>query len=129
MGTWMYRDAKVSFFTDYLDNRSIAVINRDNADGEELAGCVEECEKKNYRSRNHPACDVRAETFCLTSRGFRSHFLPSGCFDFHIPLVGRFNMENIVCGGYRLCAGSPPETINRPSGRFSTVPGRGLKKL
>ncbi len=123
-----YWAAKQRFFTDYLHFRppqkSAAVINCNDDRGRALARRLEGPDVLTVGSEQN--CRVRASApgFDETGISGRMH-LPAAGFDFHSPLVGQFNLENILCAvGAAAALQAAPETIRAGIEGFDSVPGR-----
>ncbi len=124
-----YRAAKTAFFTDYLTGDAAVLVNCDNDEGRRLAGVLEgrtitslgvsEAEEGTRR-------DVSAIDTVLDPTGITGRLaLPTGVFDFHSPLVGRFNLENILCAaGAAHILGVSGSGIAYALAGFFSVPGR-----
>lgn len=127
-----YREAKTGFFTGYMNRGATAVINCDSDEGRKLAaGLKAGLKQGNVLSvGTDKACDVWAQNISCTHAGISGRMvLPSGDFDFHSPLVGRFNLENILCAvGAGFSMGVDPETMRKAVATFAAVPGR-LEKV
>ena len=132
-----YRAAKIRFFTEYLGRGAVSVINCDAEDGRRLAAIMSEAETITVgtvptdTTSDSPALwDVRGEIRSYDQSGISGRIvLPSGAFDYHCPLVGRFNAENILCaasGAFVL--GVRPGAIRQSLASFGAVAGR-LEKV
>ena len=128
-----YRAAKTAFFTDCLADDAAVLVNCDTGEGKRLADGlagreiitlgVSETEAGRRR-------DVSATETVLDQTGITGRLvLPSGVFDFQSPLVGRFNLENILCAaGAAHVLGVDGSTIAEALAGFFSVPGR-LEKI
>ncbi len=121
-----YRDAKKLFFTRYLQAASgkAAVINCDDACGRmfsnELAG-VRLVTAGTDASHAVQAASVRYDEtgISATLRLFGEEIAV------HSPLIGRFNLENILsAAGAAIALGIAPEAIRAGIETFVSVPGR-----
>jgi len=118
-----YFAAKRALFDTALRADGHAVVNADDDRAAELV--------RASRGRvtsfgiDHPA-DFRAEDLQLSLRGARfSLRFPAGAFDVETPLLGRFNVENVLAAcaaGYAL--GVAPEALRRGVASLRGVPGR-----
>ncbi|MGM0452148.1 MAG: UDP-N-acetylmuramoyl-L-alanyl-D-glutamate--2,6-diaminopimelate ligase [Thermodesulfobacteriota bacterium] len=123
-----YWAAKQRFFTDCLHCRPpqkpAAVINCHDEKGRALARQLEGAAVLTVGSDEN--CRVRASApgFDETGISGRMH-LPDAEFLFHSPLVGPFNLENILCAaGAAAALHVAPETIRAGIESFDSVPGR-----
>ncbi len=133
-----YREAKTAFFTAYMNSRTTAVINCDAEEGLRLAGRLLKGKKLlvgtgaasgGGREGDFPL-DLRAENLFFDEAGVSGDMvLPSGGIAFHSPLVGRFNLENILCAaGAAYALGVDPASMRSAIETFAAVPGR-LEKV
>jgi UDP-N-acetylmuramyl-tripeptide synthetase len=123
-----YWAAKKRLFTEHLATgpkagRAAAVINTDSAHGRELAG---ELRGRVIRVGTGPDAAVRAEeTRCRLDGTGGTLILPGGRIGFDSPLVGRHNIENILCAaGAAAALGVPAEAIGAGIAALAHVPGR-----
>ena len=132
-----YRKAKTDFFTGYMGDSSTMIINCDADEGKRLAAALTRgtvmtvgTDSPGDPAVNAPAFDVRGEKASFDHSGISGRIrFPSGKIDFHSPLVGRFNLENILCAaGAAFALGVDPETIGSALATFAVVPGR-LEKV
>lgn len=128
-----YWACKKRLFTESLDMSRItepafAVINCLNKEGEELREILESREVKpeiitiGTPGRHQvSAADVTFDLDGIT--GLIN--TPSGNFEFRSSLVGRFNLDNILCAtGAGLAIGLPVSAIAKGIEKFTRVPGR-----
>ncbi len=122
----VYWACKKRFFTDYLRSNAsaVAVINHDDGHGAELIS--EMCDidtivvGSDDANMVHPA-DIRLDQFGIDGR----LILADAAVSFHSSLVGRFNLENILCAaGAGLALGLSPDAIRAGIETFGSVPGR-----
>ncbi len=133
-----YREAKTAFFTGYMNSRSTAVINCDSEEGIRLAGRLNKGKTlflgtgavSGRGGGGDLAYDLGAENLFFDEAGVSGRMvLPSGRIDFHSPLVGRFNLENILCAaGAAYALGADPASMRNAIETFAAVPGR-LEKV
>ncbi len=120
-----YFAAKRRLFDTYLSAGGRAVINLDDDRGGELAraarGQVWTFSLEPARGAHLTATDLRLD---LGGTSFKVS-TPRGSFDVRTPLLGRFNVENVLAAlGAALALGVPPETALRGLGSVAGVPGR-----
>ncbi len=123
-----YWAAKKRLFTEHLASgpkagRATAVINTANAYGRELAG---ELQGKVLRVGTAQGGAVQAaETACSLNGVRGTLILPGGRIAFDSPLVGRHNIENILCAaGAAVALEIPAEAIRAGIAALAHVPGR-----
>jgi len=119
-----YWDCKQKLFTEFLrSDGGAAVINCDDARGAELAvrlGTAVTTTGRNGRCSVKPAGD-RYDLSGITAE--ISH--PAGAFRCRSPLVGRHNLENILCAaGTGAAMKIPASAIKKGIEQLATVPGR-----
>jgi UDP-N-acetylmuramoyl-L-alanyl-D-glutamate--2,6-diaminopimelate ligase len=119
-----YFQAKALLFTDrYLQGR--AIINLDDPLGQRLVQMVGDRHVWSY-SINNPEADFYTENLTYLANGVTGTLhSPQGAITFNSPLVGRFNVENLLAAiATALHMGmSLKEVINRLP-EFQNVPGR-----
>jgi len=121
-----YFQAKALLFSnDYLDG--IAIINLDDAYGRRL---IAECKRRQklvwtYSLTNSEA-DFFTDNFIYSSNGVTgSLHTPMGVKEFHSPLVGSFNLANVLAAiATATHLGIDLEEIVRLLPEFKNVPGR-----
>jgi len=121
-----YWAVKKSFFTHYLSGvpDSWAVVNIDDAHGRELAEKLADIRVitvgTSLDAHVHPK-NVR-----FSDKGISGEIVcPKGRISFDSSLVGRFNLENILCAfGAALALGINPKTISAGIQSLGQVPGR-----
>jgi UDP-N-acetylmuramyl-tripeptide synthetase len=123
-----YWATKKRLFTEYLASgpkagRAVAVINTDHAAGRELA---EEVRGSAIRVGTEEGCTVRGADLTCSLAGIRGRvILPGARFEFTSSLVGRHNIENILCAaGTGLALGIPTPAIRAGIEALAHVPGR-----
>jgi UDP-N-acetylmuramoyl-L-alanyl-D-glutamate--2,6-diaminopimelate ligase len=122
-----YRDAKALLFTRYLAKRGSAVVNVDDPSGPSLvAAAAARTEASVIRVSRSADAEVRLEAADVRMDGTRASVaLPSGRLELAIPLLGDFNVENVlVACGVALALDVPPETIEAGVAACPQVPGR-----
>ncbi len=120
-----YWDAKKRFFTDYLKGKNAsAVINMDDAKARELADALEGV--RQFRVGMGNAGRIRPSELEFSQNGISGCLhLENGSFQFCSALVGRFNLENILCAaGAAEALGVLPDKIREGIETFVAVPGR-----
>jgi UDP-N-acetylmuramyl-tripeptide synthetase len=123
-----YWAVKQALFTEHLRSgpkadQAVAVVNTDHAHGRELAQTLG---ARVVRVGTAPDCDVCGEDIACSLDGIRGA-LRRGAdrVEFASPLVGRHNIENILCAaGAALALGIRPDAVGRGIADLSCVPGR-----
>jgi UDP-N-acetylmuramoyl-L-alanyl-D-glutamate--2,6-diaminopimelate ligase len=120
-----YFAAKRLLFDAYLAADGQVVINLDDDRGAELArsarGEAWTFSLDPGRGARITATDLRLD---LRGTSFRAS-TPVGSFPVHTPLLGRFNVQNVLAAlGASLALGLPPEAVLRGLGSVTGVPGR-----
>ncbi len=124
-----YWECKKKLFTEYLPsgpkkNRATAVINCNNDKGKELAGAVKNLLLLTTGSSNGSMIKAGSVKFDLSGIS-GSIFTPETNFEFTSPLVGQYNLENILnATGACRALDIPVEIIKAGIESFSIVPGR-----
>jgi UDP-N-acetylmuramyl-tripeptide synthetase len=123
-----YWETKKRLFTEQLAvgpkaGRAVAVVNTDSPYGREL-GELLNC--RVVRIGTHEGCTVRAEHMTCNLQGIRGVLaLERARMDITSQLVGRHNVENILCAvGAATALGLPPEAIQGGIAGLACVPGR-----
>ena len=126
-----YWAVKQTLFTAHLRtgpkaDRAAAVVNTDSPHGAELARDLGSLGGRLLRVGTGPDCEVRAEDVACSLDGVRGAVRLGGDrIAFASPLVGRHNVENIVCAaGAALALGIDPQAIGRGIAALGCVPGR-----
>ena len=111
------------FTTDYLQGR--AIINLDDSYGEKIISQLSP-EKLWTYSVNNPQADLFMSDLDYTSTGVQGRLhTPMGEVEFISPLVGQFNLENLLAAvGAVLHLGVSLELIAKVLPEFAGVPGR-----
>jgi UDP-N-acetylmuramyl-tripeptide synthetase len=123
-----YWETKQRLFTEHLvtgpkAGRAQAVVNTDSAHGRELAGRIE---RPVIRVGTGAGCTVRGEELVCSQGGIRGVIrLPGERVAFVSPLVGRHNIENILCAaGAGAALALPAAAIRAGIEAVTNVPGR-----
>jgi UDP-N-acetylmuramoyl-L-alanyl-D-glutamate--2,6-diaminopimelate ligase len=123
-----YLDSKLRLFRDHLAEDGVGVVNLDDPAADHFVRTCNErgarCVGVSRRDRADAqvvllACEVGLD-------GTRARLrLPQGVVDIELPLVGDFNLENLlVAAGIGVAAGLESEFIVRGAERCPQVPGR-----
>ena len=123
-----YCDAKLRLFRDHLAEGAGAVINLDDPSADAFAEAARAAGARLVRvarsAERHPEVSLAAAEISLSGTRARVQ-LPSGPLDLTLPLVGDFNLENmLVACGVACAAGIAPEAIAAGVARCPQVPGR-----
>jgi UDP-N-acetylmuramoyl-L-alanyl-D-glutamate--2,6-diaminopimelate ligase len=124
-----YYQAKADWFhalaADPLGKKPVAVINTDDARGEELAASLDgRMAVIRYGFNVH--CDFRANNFRQNPRGMEFELAAKGkAFLVRAPLIGRFNVYNLLAalGAANACGIRPREAVAALA-KAPQVPGR-----
>jgi UDP-N-acetylmuramoyl-L-alanyl-D-glutamate--2,6-diaminopimelate ligase len=123
-----YREAKASFFRESLRPQGAAVVNADDASAETIARAAKERGARILRVSRDPASDadvtlLEAE---LSLHDTRARVrLPGGEIELTLPLIGDFNLENLlVAAGSAHWLGVPVAAIAEGAAACPQVPGR-----
>jgi UDP-N-acetylmuramoyl-L-alanyl-D-glutamate--2,6-diaminopimelate ligase len=123
-----YRDAKVRLFRDLLGSDAGAVVNADDPSAPHFEAAAREAGARLVRVARKPASgiDVALEAAETSLAGTRARLrLPSGPVPIELPLLGDFNLENLlVAVGCATALGLSPEAIAEGAARCPQVPGR-----
>ncbi len=124
-----YWACKQRFFTEYLTDgpkagHAVAVINRNDEKGRVLSGSL-----KNMRVitvGSHPSNTVAADGVAFDEYGMKGQILfGDDAIRFQSRLVGRYNLENILCAaGAGMAMNLAPSEIINGVVAFEGVPGR-----
>jgi UDP-N-acetylmuramoyl-L-alanyl-D-glutamate--2,6-diaminopimelate ligase len=121
-----YRDAKALLFQRHLSPEAAAVVNADDPSAEIFFRAAREAGARVLQVSRSGEADVRLEhaDVRLDATSARVQ-LPSGPLDVELPLVGDFNVENMLVA----CAAAaalelPPEAIASGIASCPQVPGR-----
>ncbi|NEQ31346.1 MAG: UDP-N-acetylmuramoyl-L-alanyl-D-glutamate--2,6-diaminopimelate ligase, partial [Leptolyngbya sp. SIO4C5] len=119
-----YFAAKAQLFgRDYLKGR--AIINQRDSYGRQLIARVSRDRVWTYSLEN-PGADLYTSNLEYQATGIRGQLqTPQGAAPFYSPLVGQFNLENLLAAvGAALHLGISLEQIVETLPRFTGVPGR-----
>jgi UDP-N-acetylmuramoyl-L-alanyl-D-glutamate--2,6-diaminopimelate ligase len=123
-----YRDAKARLFDQHLAADGAAVINADDPSAEAFAAAARRAGARLVRVSRSAArgADVTLEAADVRSDGTRARLrLPSGRLDIDLPLLGDFNLENLlVASGVAVALGVPAAAIAAGAAGCPQVPGR-----
>ncbi len=123
-----YAEAKALLFRSHLKPGGVGVINLDDPRAELFLAATREggARTLGVTRRTEIAADVRVESAEISLQGIRARLaLPSGALDVALPLVGDFNVENlIVAVGIAVGLGIAPDVIARGVATCPQVPGR-----
>ncbi len=124
-----YGECKKRLFTDNLKRdgegkRPVAVINSDDAMGRELQKVLRYTDVISVGDSGY--CQVRPENIHYTPRGIKGKIIsPLGRIALVSPLVGRFNLENILCAvGVASSLGLSAGAVGTTLASFGGMPGR-----
>jgi UDP-N-acetylmuramoyl-L-alanyl-D-glutamate--2,6-diaminopimelate ligase len=122
-----YFDAKAILFERLLDDAGVAVLPIDRPEGVAMRARVRGRRTVlTVAAHGQPAADVAVETLSATSAGTHVRLkTPLGLVEVDSPLVGDFNLQNIVLAvGMALARGLDAGAITTGLRRLSGVPGR-----
>jgi UDP-N-acetylmuramoyl-L-alanyl-D-glutamate--2,6-diaminopimelate ligase len=123
-----YAEAKALLFRSHVKPGGAAVINLDDPRADQFLAAAREggARTLGVTRRAGVAADVCVEAAEVSLGGVQARLaLPSGPLDLSLPLVGDFNVENlIVATGIALGLGVSPADIARGVASCPQVPGR-----
>jgi UDP-N-acetylmuramoyl-L-alanyl-D-glutamate--2,6-diaminopimelate ligase len=123
-----YLDSKLELFNSYLADGAAAVINVDDEAAPEFLAAAKKAKAKIMRvSRNvFSDAEIRLGKTEISIQGTRGELhLPGTSVPFEFPLLGAFNLENLVVAvGVALAMEIPPEVIAKGIANCPQVPGR-----
>jgi UDP-N-acetylmuramoyl-L-alanyl-D-glutamate--2,6-diaminopimelate ligase len=123
-----YAEAKSLLFRSHLKAGGVGVVNLDDPLAERFLAATREggARTLGVARRRDVAADVRVESAEVSLSGVRARLsLPSGPLDLALPLVGDFNVENLlVAVGIAVGLGVAPADIVRGVASCPQVPGR-----
>jgi len=123
-----YRDAKLLLFRDLLRPGAAAVVNADDPSAPHFEAAARAAGARLLRVARKPAAgvDVALEDAEVLLAGTRARLrLPSGPLAVELPLLGDFNLENLlVAAGCAVALGLPAEVIAAGAAGCAQVPGR-----
>jgi len=123
-----YWGCKKRLFTRHLTDgpkgdRAVAVVNRNSPEGRELASIISGGVITVGFLEDNTVWAAKAQ--CRLDGLYGQLTMPGGSFPFHSPLVGRHNIENILCAtGAALAVGVPLSSIQAGISLLRRVPGR-----
>jgi UDP-N-acetylmuramoyl-L-alanyl-D-glutamate--2,6-diaminopimelate ligase len=121
-----YFDAKSALFTRLLPEDGVAVINIDDAKGEEMAALAEDRGQDVLRVGTSPQADLRilGQRFDATGQDLRLEWLGE-VYQIRLALIGGFQAENVVlAAGLCIGAGDDPARIFAALPQLAGVRGR-----
>jgi UDP-N-acetylmuramoyl-L-alanyl-D-glutamate--2,6-diaminopimelate ligase len=123
-----YREAKLRFFRDHLGPDRHAVVNADDPSAEHFETAARAAGARVLRvaRKPGPGVDVALADAEMALTGTRARLaLPGGPLAVELPLLGDFNLENLlVAAGCAVALDLGPEAIGRGASRCIQVPGR-----
>jgi UDP-N-acetylmuramoyl-L-alanyl-D-glutamate--2,6-diaminopimelate ligase len=123
-----YAEAKSLLFRSHLKAGGVGVVNLDDPLAERFLAATREggARTLGVTRRRDVEAEVRVESAEVSLSGVRARLaLPSGPLDLVLPLVGDFNVENLlVAVGIAVGLGVPPADIARGVASCPQVPGR-----
>jgi UDP-N-acetylmuramoyl-L-alanyl-D-glutamate--2,6-diaminopimelate ligase len=123
-----YRDAKLSLFQERLRPGAAAVVNVDDPSAPAFEGSARAAGARVLRvgRGSAPDLDVALEDARVELAGTRARLrLPTGPLDVALPLLGDFNLENLlVATGCAVGLELPAAAIARGAAGCAQVPGR-----
>lgn len=123
-----YRNAKLRLFRDYLRAGAGAVVNVDDPAAELFGTAARQAGARVVRvsRRADAAAEVAVDEAQASLDGTRARLrVPEGRLEVELPLVGDFNLENLVVAvASALCLGVGHEAIVRGVAACPQVPGR-----
>jgi UDP-N-acetylmuramoyl-L-alanyl-D-glutamate--2,6-diaminopimelate ligase len=123
-----YRGSKVRLFSHHQPGGAKAVVNIDDASAGDFIAAAREAGSELVRVSRDAAGDaeIRVLQTDVTLAGTRAKLAtPLGELDIELPLIGEFNIENLlVACGIAIAAGAPRAAIERGIAECPQVPGR-----
>jgi UDP-N-acetylmuramoyl-L-alanyl-D-glutamate--2,6-diaminopimelate ligase len=122
-----YRRSKTLLFERHLRPGAGAVVNADDPSAAAFEAAARAGRARLLRvSRSDPSAEVRLEQAQVRADGTRARLrLASGPLEIELPLLGDFNLENLlVATGIAVALGLPPEAIAAGAAGCPQVPGR-----
>ncbi len=123
-----YLESKLLLFRDHLAPDGIAVVNLDDPTAPRSLAAAQEAGARVIRATRQPGVDAEVKLLDADVRleGTRAHLqLPAGEFEVDFPLLGDFNLENLVVAcGIAAALDLPLATIAEGIARCPQVPGR-----
>jgi UDP-N-acetylmuramoyl-L-alanyl-D-glutamate--2,6-diaminopimelate ligase len=122
-----YLRSKARLFERHLRPGAGAVVNADDPAAPSFEAAAREARARLVRvSRSDPGAEVRLLGAQVRADGTSARLrLPSGGLELELPLLGDFNLENLlVASGIAVALGLPPEAIAAGAAGCPQVPGR-----
>jgi UDP-N-acetylmuramoyl-L-alanyl-D-glutamate--2,6-diaminopimelate ligase len=123
-----YRDSKSLLFRDYMAPGGHAVVNVDDPAAEHFIAAARESGAQVVRCSRRPdaVAEVRLTSADVTLTHSRARLeLPQGSLEVELPLIGDFNLENLVVSvGVAVALGVTPQQIADGVAGCRQVPGR-----
>jgi UDP-N-acetylmuramoyl-L-alanyl-D-glutamate--2,6-diaminopimelate ligase len=123
-----YRDAKTRLFREHLQPGAGAVVNLDDPAAPEFLAAARDGGGRPIQVARKPAAgvDVAVDSAQIDLGGTRARLrLPAGPLDVRLPLLGDFNVENLlVAVGVAIALELPPDAIAAGVAACPQVPGR-----
>ncbi len=123
-----YRHAKLSLFRDLLRPGAAAVVNADDPSAPLFEAGARDAGARVLRVAREaaPGVDIAIRQAAVRLSGTSVQLeLPSGPLAIELPLLGDFNLENLlVAAGCAIALDVPPEAIARGASGCPQVPGR-----
>jgi UDP-N-acetylmuramoyl-L-alanyl-D-glutamate--2,6-diaminopimelate ligase/murE/murF fusion protein len=123
-----YWRCKKKLFTQYLTagikgQQAVAVVNIDDERGKELAGDIDYACVTTGRSKQSM---VRPQDVCIDLNGIQGNIvIPGERFSFRSPLIGAYNLENILsAAGAGTALHLPTDIIKTGIEKTTVIPGR-----
>jgi len=123
-----YAQSKAKLFSQFLEESEVsgekfAVVNQDDPQGDYLCSLTS---ARAVRYGMMPNAEVTIEDATISPEGMRGVLKTfRGDITFSTPLLGRFNLYNIMAAtGAALCLDVPPEVIRSGLEKVVAVPGR-----
>ena len=123
-----YRRSKLRLFEEHLEPGATAVVNSDDPASEEICRAAQSVGARILRTscRGNGSADIRLlEARCEVDGSHARLALPSGPLEVDFPLLGEFNLENLlVACGVAEALGVDAEQIQGGIAKCPQVPGR-----
>jgi UDP-N-acetylmuramoyl-L-alanyl-D-glutamate--2,6-diaminopimelate ligase len=121
-----YRGTKLDFFRKHLAPGSHAVINADDPSAAAFLAAAEDAGAQTLRVSRRADAEVVLEEAQVRLEGTQARVqLPSGPLDVELPLIGDFNLENMLLAvGIATALEVDADAIARGLARCPQVPGR-----
>jgi UDP-N-acetylmuramoyl-L-alanyl-D-glutamate--2,6-diaminopimelate ligase len=118
-----FQSKALLFHPDYLTGK--AIVNLDDPYGQRLIQSLDRDRLWSYSVQN-PTADLWTSNLVYQADGVQGEMhTPKGNLQFHSPLVGQFNLSNLLAAvGAALQMGVEPAAIAQTLPQFAGVPGR-----